>query len=95
MQDLAARAVLVALVGLLFCSHALATEDLGLTLSWKDNYLTLRGEKLPGREIEVLYIEAYCRPGRMNGSGSRPRSATRPGWCRRTRTASGWNWSAC
>ena len=40
-----------------------ARRDLGLSLSWHDNYLTVRGERLPGREMRVQYIEAYCRPG--------------------------------
>jgi hypothetical protein len=44
-------------------SMASATEPLGLTLSWEKNYLTIRGEKLPGREMKILYLEAYCRPG--------------------------------
>lgn len=33
-----------------------------LTLSWEKNYLTIRGDHLPGREMKILYIEAYCRP---------------------------------
>ena len=54
-------------VALLLCVLAsapcLAQTDLGLKLAWKDNYLTITGDKLPGREMKVLYIEAYCRPG--------------------------------
>lgn len=34
----------------------------GLTISWAENFLTIRGE-FPGREISVHYLEAYCRPG--------------------------------
>src|SRR5216683_7870358 len=34
-----------------------------LTLSWADNYLTIRGPKLPKEGIRVHYLEAYCRPG--------------------------------
>jgi hypothetical protein len=34
-----------------------------LTLSWTDNYLTIRGPKLPQEGIRVHYLEAYCRPG--------------------------------
>ena len=41
-------------------------QDLGLTLSWRDNYLTIQGDRLPGRQMRVLYIEAYCRPGSTN-----------------------------
>ena len=33
-----------------------------LRLSWDRNILTIRGEHLPGREMKILYIEAYCRP---------------------------------
>ncbi len=32
-----------------------------LTLEWKKNYLTIRGDHLPGKEMTILYIEAYCR----------------------------------
>ena len=32
-------------------------------LSWKNNILTLAAPDLPGRELKILYIEAYCRPG--------------------------------
>lgn len=42
---------------------ARAAEPLGLSLAWEKNYLTIRGDKLPGREMKVLYLEAYCRAG--------------------------------
>ena len=35
----------------------------GLRVSWKDNMLTIAGPALPGREMKIHYIEAYCRPG--------------------------------
>ena len=38
-------------------------EGTGLRLSWKDNFLTITGDHIPGGSIKVLYIEAYCRPG--------------------------------
>lgn len=44
-------------------SAATAPNDLGLRLSWKDSILTIRGERLPGGEVTILYMEAYCRPG--------------------------------
>src|SRR5688500_8704313 len=47
----------------LACGSLSAAEPLGLTLSWEKNYLTIRGDQLPGREMPVNYIEAYCRPG--------------------------------
>lgn len=34
-----------------------------LKLEWKDNFLTIRGKDLPGDEMRVMYLEAYCRPG--------------------------------
>jgi hypothetical protein len=40
-----------------------AAEPLGLTISWEKNFLSIRGDKLPGREMKILYLEAYCRPG--------------------------------
>ena len=56
-------------IGLLFAAFLLSpftsahAADLGLRLSWKDNILTVRGERLPGGEVTILYMEAYCRPG--------------------------------
>ena len=35
----------------------------GLTLSWADNMLTVRGRHLPGGAVTVWYLEAFCRPG--------------------------------
>ncbi len=35
----------------------------GLSLHWKDRYLEVRGEKIPGGPIRTHYLEAYCRPG--------------------------------
>ncbi len=33
-----------------------------LTIQWDRNFLTISGEDLPGREMKILYLEAYCRP---------------------------------
>lgn len=66
-MSLVVRAVVVCavLAGTLipFATVASAAEPLGLSLSWDKNYLTIRGDKLPGREMKILYLEAYCRPG--------------------------------
>lgn len=35
----------------------------GLTVSWKDNYLSIGGGQIPGGELKVWYLEAYCRDG--------------------------------
>lgn len=40
-----------------------AAEKPGLRITWADNYLTVRGEDLPGEEMKILYLEAYCRAG--------------------------------
>lgn len=34
----------------------------GLSMSWEKNYLTIKGD-FPGKELRILYLEAYCRPG--------------------------------
>lgn len=34
-----------------------------ISIRWESNILTVSGAKLGGREIEVLYLEAYCRAG--------------------------------
>src|ERR1043166_1750749 len=33
----------------------------GLTLEREGQWLIIRGDKIPGREIRVNYLEAYCR----------------------------------
>jgi hypothetical protein len=42
---------------------AAADPDSPLRLHWDKNFLTISGDQLPGREIKVHYLEAYCRPG--------------------------------
>ncbi|MCA8996441.1 MAG: hypothetical protein KDA80_05645 [Planctomycetaceae bacterium] len=34
-----------------------------LQLHWDQNYLTITGDQLPGGEMKVHYLEAYCRSG--------------------------------
>ncbi len=34
-----------------------------LSLSWRNEMLTIRGADLPGGELSVWYLEAFCRPG--------------------------------
>jgi len=40
-----------------------AESETRLTIAWKDNFLTIHGEHLPGKDIRINYLEAYCRPG--------------------------------
>lgn len=37
--------------------------DARLTIRWKDNYLSIAGPSVPGGDVRVLYLEAYCRAG--------------------------------
>ncbi len=34
-----------------------------MRIGWSDNLLRITGPELPGGEIEVNYLEAFCRPG--------------------------------
>ena len=47
-------------------SCASAADDLHLRLSYKDEYLTISSGDLPGKEVKIHYIEAYCRAGSTN-----------------------------
>src|SRR5438876_9181243 len=38
-------------------------EPAQLTLSWANNFLTIHGAYLPGGQVRIQYLEAYCRPG--------------------------------
>lgn len=38
----------------------------GLQLQWKNNILTISGENLPGKTMDILYIEAFCKTGSTN-----------------------------
>lgn len=40
-----------------------AAEPSPMKLAWEKNVLTISGEHLPGKEIKIWYLEAYCRPG--------------------------------
>ena len=53
------------LIGLFICLPAAPAGDTtgGLRISWKDNFLAITAPDLPGRQVRILYLEAYCRPG--------------------------------
>ncbi len=36
------------------------------TLDWANNFLRIRAEHLPGKQVDVHYLEAYCRPNSSN-----------------------------
>lgn len=52
-------AVCMALCSL--CTTAFAQKPLQLT--WEKDYLTIAGEQVPGKEVSIHYLEAYCRAG--------------------------------
>ncbi|MDA0833650.1 MAG: hypothetical protein O2955_07800 [Planctomycetota bacterium] len=39
------------------------TKPSSFRLVWEKNFLTISGDSIPGGEITVMYLEAYCRPG--------------------------------
>lgn len=53
------------LIGVVFASAPTwaGAEPPPLTLSWADNFLTIREAHLPGGQVRIQYLEAYCRPG--------------------------------
>jgi hypothetical protein len=63
------RATFLALFASAAVAHtgtALAQDERGgsgLRLSWAKNMLTIAGTDLPGGELKVWYLEAFCRPG--------------------------------
>jgi hypothetical protein len=53
---------------LLVASLALAAEEAapatdGLSIIWEKDWLTIKGDKIPGGPVRIHYLEAYCRPG--------------------------------
>lgn len=43
-------------------AHADADVSTPLRLRWERDILTIEGPHLPGKEMKILYLEAYCRP---------------------------------
>jgi hypothetical protein len=56
---------LVACLALVLAASAARGDDpeARLTIRWKDSYLTIAGKDVPGGDVQVLYLEAYCRAG--------------------------------
>src|SRR5262245_49993600 len=52
---------LLAVIGLLASPIPELAADAGLTLDRDDHWLIIRGAKIPGDEIRINYLEAYCR----------------------------------
>lgn len=47
----------------LMSGHALAGDTRSLTVDREENWLVIRGSQIPGNEIRINYLEAYCRAG--------------------------------
>src|SRR5262245_32667555 len=60
--------LLLSIFPLYFTGPALipGMETALLTLQWQINILTIYGRHLPGKEMKILYLEAYCRPNSHN-----------------------------
>lgn len=51
--------VLLSLLG----GTARAADAPPLRLAWDKDILTIHGDHLPGKDVRIRYLEAYCRPG--------------------------------
>src|ERR1051326_6249903 len=58
----AVSCVILLLLFVVFTSTGLQAAE-GLTVAWTNNMLSVKGPKLPGGQIEVWYLEAFCRSG--------------------------------
>lgn len=50
----------------LFTTYAKNSKRQPLKLRWKDNFLSIYGDHLPGQEMQIHYLEAYCRNNSTN-----------------------------
>ena len=60
------RFMFVSMLNLLLSISSLvlaADHPSDFRLAWKGDALTIRGQNLPGEELKVWYLEAYCRDG--------------------------------
>ncbi len=53
----------VLFVAIAWSPIAIAKDAPPFTCAWADNKLSIYGESIPGGELNIYYIEAYCRPG--------------------------------
>ena len=58
------RCTFVLFFGLLILAAVICrAADASLTLARENNFLVIRGAQIPGGEIRINYLEAYCRAG--------------------------------
>ena len=46
----------------LFAAATVTADEVDLSITWKDHMLRISGEGVPGGEVPIWYLEAYCRP---------------------------------
>lgn len=63
MNVLRSRFLLIGILLLCVPARLTAAEPSPMKLAWEKNVLTISGEHVPGKEIKIWYLEAYCRPG--------------------------------
>jgi hypothetical protein len=56
------KAALIAFLAVV-SSYTAAIAEEGLSLARDKNWLVIKGSQIPGGEIRINYLEAYCRPG--------------------------------
>src|SRR4051812_43292045 len=57
------KIVLLALLGMVGLCGGGARGAEGLRISWTNNLLTVSGPNVPGKNLEIWYLEAFCRKG--------------------------------
>jgi hypothetical protein len=56
-------ALYIILVVVLVSDLASCRHDEGLKIHWENNILTVSGENMPGKMMNILYLEAFCKTG--------------------------------
>lgn len=51
------------ILGIMLHSWVTPAAGDGLSVRWEKNFRTIKGDNLPGGEMRIHYLEAYCRPG--------------------------------
>ena len=57
------KLLLLAALAICFTGFETTVSAQGLQISWTNNLLTISGAELPGRTMDVWYLEAFCRRG--------------------------------
>ena len=56
----------IAFLALMVASFLSCRQPGGLNIHWKEDILTISGEHLPGKKMDILYLEAFCKTGSTN-----------------------------